>query len=474
MQENVIDKIYIEGEFVTPHGTELFDLFNPATGQVIGQVRLADEVDAEAAVAAAKRALPAWSATSREERIDALRRLQDAVAARLADIREAVVAEYGGPVRNSYLADSTVGAFADMIKTLENFDFTRQLGNATVEMTPIGVAGLIMPWNSDPFFICDKLATALAAGCTAVIKPSEMSATQTQVITEALHAAGLPEGVFNVVTGRGDIVGTTISRHPDIAKISFTGSTEVGKIIMRDASDTLKSVTLELGGKSPSIILDDTNLEEAVTAALGIGFVNSGQACVAGTRILIQENQLHEVLALVTKKVADFPVGDPRDPATAIGPMVSERQWERVQRYIHRGIAEGARIIVGGPDRPEGLPDGYYVRPTVFADVTNDMTIAREEIFGPVLSIITYRDDDHAIEIANDTTYGLHAYVFSTDPARARRVASRLEAGRVSVNGGFEPLSPFGGFKQSGIGREYGTYGLEGFLEPRSVMVSRA
>lgn len=471
MQENVIDKIYIDGEFVTPHGTELFDLFNPATGQVIGQVRLADEVDAEAAVAAAKRALPAWSATSREERTEALRRLQDAVAARLPDIREAVVAEYGGPVRNSYLADSTVGAFADMIKTLENFDFTRQLGNATVEMAPIGVAGLIMPWNSDPFFICDKLATALAAGCTAVIKPSEMSAAQTQVITEALHAAGLPEGVFNVVTGRGDVVGTTISRHPDIAKISFTGSTEVGKVIMRDASDTLKSVTLELGGKSPSIILDDANLEEAVTAALGIGFVNSGQACVAGTRILVQENQLEEVLALVTKKVADFPVGDPRDPATAIGPMVSERQWARVQRYIHRGVEEGARIIVGGPGRPKGLPGGYFVRPTVFADVTNDMTIAREEIFGPVLSIITYRDDDHAVEIANDTAYGLHAYVFSADPARARRIASRLEAGRVSVNGGFEPLSPFGGFKQSGIGREYGTYGLEGFLEPRSVMV---
>jgi aldehyde dehydrogenase (NAD+) len=471
MQENVIDKIYIDGEFVTPHGTELFDLFNPATGQVIGQVRLADEVDMEAAVAAAKRALPAWSATSREERLDALRRLQDAVAARLADIREAVVVEYGGPVRNSYLADSTVGAFADMITTLENFDFTRQLGNATVEMAPIGIAGLIMPWNSGPFFICDKLATALAAGCTAVIKPSEMSATQTQVMTEALHAAGLPKGVFNVVTGRGDVVGTTISRHPDIAKISFTGSTEVGKIIMRDASETLKSLTLELGGKSPSIILDDANLEEAVTAALGIGFVNSGQACVAGTRILVQENQLEQVLALVTKKVADFPVGDPRDPATAIGPMVSERQWERVQRYIHRGVEEGARIIVGGPDRPEGLPDGYFVRPTVFADVTNDMTIAREEIFGPVLSIITYRDDDHAIEIANDTTYGLHAYVFSADPARARHIASRLDAGRVSVNGGFEPLSPFGGFKQSGIGREYGTYGLEGFLEPRSVMV---
>ncbi|MEO3927672.1 aldehyde dehydrogenase family protein [Micromonosporaceae bacterium B7E4] len=299
-----------------------------------------------------------------------------------------------------------------------------------------------------------------------------MSATQTQVLTEALHAAGLPKGVFNIVTGRGDVVGTTINRHPDIAKISFTGSTEVGKIIMREASDTLKRLTLELGGKSPSIILDDADLEEAVTGALGAGFVNNGQACVAGTRILVQENQLDDVLALMTKKVVtDYPVGDPRDPATGIGPMVSQRQWERVQSYIHRGIEEGARIVVGGPDRPEGLPDGYYVRPTVFAGVTNDMTIAREEIFGPVLSVITYRDEDHAVEIANDTTYGLHAYVFSSHPARARRIASRLEAGRVSVNGGFEQQSPFGGFKQSGLGREYGSFGLEGFLEPRSVML---
>ncbi|MFD0973022.1 aldehyde dehydrogenase family protein [Plantactinospora endophytica] len=468
----MISKIYIDGEFVTPHGTELFDLYNPATGQVIGQVQLADQVDAEAAIAAAKRALPAWSATSREERIDALRRLHDAAAARLEDLREAVGIEYGGPVRNRYLVDSTAGAFADMIKTLETFEFTRQVGNAVVEMAPIGVSGLIMPWNSDAFFIADKLATALAAGCTAVIKPSEMSATQTQVLTEALHAAGLPKGVFNIVTGRGDVVGTTINRHPDIAKISFTGSTEVGKIIMREASDTLKSLTLELGGKSPSIILDDANLEEAVSGALGSGFVNSGQACVAGTRILVQENQLDDVLALITKKVeADHPVGDPRDPATAIGPMVSQRQWERVQSYIQRGVDEGARIVVGGPGRPEGLPDGYYVRPTVFADVTNDMTIAREEIFGPVLSVITYRDENHAVEIANDTTYGLHAYVFSSDPARARRIASRLEAGRVSVNGGFEQLSPFGGFKQSGLGREYGSFGLEGFLEPRSVML---
>ncbi|MEV4810735.1 aldehyde dehydrogenase family protein [Micromonospora avicenniae] len=472
MSNKVINKIYIDGEFVTPHGTELFDLHNPATGQVIGQVQLADEVDTEAAVAAAKRALPAWSATSREERIDALRRLHDAVAARLEDLREAVVVEYGGPVRNAFLVEGVLGAFVHMIKTLEDFEFTRQVGKAVVEMAPIGVAGLISPWNSDAFFIADKLATALAAGCTAVIKPSEMSATQTQVMTEALHAAGLPKGVFNIVTGRGDVVGSTINRHPDIAKISFTGSTEVGKTIMREASGTLKSLTLELGGKSPSIILDDADLEEAVTGALRAGFVNSGQACTAGTRILVQENQLDDVLALITKKVAtDYPVGDPRDPATAVGPMVSQRQWERVQSYIHRGVEEGARIVVGGPGHPDDRPDGYYVRPTVFADVTNDMTIAREEIFGPVLSVITYRDDDHAVEIANDTTYGLHAYVFSGDLARARRIASRLEAGRVSVNGGYEPVSPFGGFKQSGLGREYGSFGLEGFLEPRSVML---
>jgi aldehyde dehydrogenase (NAD+) len=470
MQENVINKIYIDGEFVTPHGTELADLFNPATGKVIGQVQLADEVDTEVAVAAAKRALPAWSATSKEERIDALRRLQAAIAARRDDILEAITLEYGGPVRNSYMVDSTVTPFADMITTLENFDFTRHIGNATVEMAPVGVAGLITPWNSDPFFIADKLATALAAGCTVVIKPSEMSATQTHAMTQALHEAGLPRGVFNIVTGRGDVVGTTITHHPDVAKISFTGSTATGKIIFREAADTLKSLTLELGGKSPSIILDDADLDEAVTGALMSGFVNSGQACVAGTRILVPESRLDEVLAVAKAKMADFPVGDPRDPATAIGPMVSERQWERVQSYIRLGVEEGARIVAGGPDRPEGLADGYYVRPTLFADVTNDMTIAREEIFGPVLSILTYRDEDHAVEIANDTSYGLHAYVFSSDPARAHRIASRLEAGRVAINGGFEPLSPFGGFKQSGIGREYGTFGLEGFLETRAVM----
>jgi len=470
MQDNLIDKIYIDGEFVTPHGTELFDLFNPATGKTIGQVRLADEVDTDAAVAAATRALPAWSATSVHERIAALRRVQDALAARQDELTEAVVTEYGGPVRNTWMATSAVGAFGDMIKTLENFEFTRRVGTATVEMAPIGVAGLISPWNSDAFFIADKTATALAAGCTVVMKPSEMSATQTQVVTRAFHDAGLPAGVVNIVTGRGDVVGSAITRHPGIAKISFTGSTAVGKVILRETAETIKNVTLELGGKSPSIILDDADLEQAVPLALAAGFVNSSQACVAGTRILIPESRKDEVLTALTEKVAEFPVGDPRDPRTAIGPMVSERQWDRVQSYIRRGIDEGARLVAGGPGHPEGLPDGYYVRPTLFADVSNDMTIAREEIFGPVLSVITYHDDDDAVRIANDTAYGLHAYIFGTDRERAFRIASRIEAGRVGINGGLEPISPFGGFKQSGLGREYGSYGLEGFLEPRSVM----
>ncbi len=470
MENHVINQVYIDGEFVTPHGTELFDLYNPATGQVIGQVQLADEVDTEAAVAAAKRALPAWSATSIDERIDALRRLQAAVVAKKDEMWEAAIVEYGAPPRNSWMVDMAISTFSNMITTLETFEFKRQIGKATVEMTPLGVAGLISPWNADAFFICDKLAAALAAGCTAVIKPSELSATQTQVVTRALHEAGLPKGVFNIVTGQGEVVGTMISRHPDVSKISFTGSTAVGKTILRDAAETLKRVTLELGGKSPSIILDDADFQTAVLTALHAGFVNSGQACVAGTRILVPESRLEEVLTIAGALMDNFKPGDPRKDDTGIGPMVSQRQWERVQTYIHRGIEEGARLVVGGPGRPEGLPEGNFVRPTIFADVTNDMTIAREEIFGPVLSILTYRDEDDAIQIANDTTYGLAANIFSTDVERARHLASRIQAGRVGINGAREPLSPFGGFKQSGIGREYGSFGLEAFLEPRTVV----
>jgi aldehyde dehydrogenase (NAD+) len=470
MGNSVIDKVYINGEFVTPHGAELFDLHNPATGEVFGQVQLADEVDTDAAIAAAKAAFPAWSATTVDERIGALKRLQDSVAAKRDELFEAVRTEYGAPARNEWLADSAVGAFAAMITTLETFEFTRKVGNATVQMVPVGVSGLITPWNSNPFFIADKMATALAAGCTVVIKPSELSATQTKVMTEALHEAGLPPGVFNIVTGRGEVVGSAITRHPDVPRISFTGSTGVGKLIFRESADQMKSLTLELGGKSPQIILDDADLEAAMPGVLFSGFVNSGQACVAGTRILAPESRYDEVVAAAVATAAVFPTGDLDDPATAVGPMVSQHQWERVQSYIQKGIDEGARVVAGGPGKPEGFKDGFFVRPTIFADVTNDMTIAREEIFGPVLSILSYRDEDHAVEIANDTEYGLHGYVFSSDPERAKKIASRIQAGRVSINGAYEPMSPFGGFKQSGIGREYGSYGLEGFLESRSIM----
>jgi aldehyde dehydrogenase (NAD+) len=298
-----------------------------------------------------------------------------------------------------------------------------------------------------------------------------MSAIQTQIVTEALHDAGLPAGVFNIVTGYGDVVGATISAHPDIAKISFTGSTVVGKTILRAGAETLKRITLELGGKSPFIVLDDANLAEAVPLALQAGFMNNGQACVAGTRILVPQQRVAEFEMLIRAAATKTPSGNPRDPATVIGPMVSEKQWNRVQRYIRIGIDEGARLVTGGEGRPDGLMSGWFVRPTVFTDVRNDMTIAREEIFGPVLSIIAYRDLEDAIAIANDTTYGLQAYVVSADPARAREVAARIDAGRVLINGlTHDPAVPFGGFKQSGIGREYGTLGLEAYLEPKAVM----
>ena len=299
-----------------------------------------------------------------------------------------------------------------------------------------------------------------------------MSATQTHVLTEALHEAGLPKGVFNIVTGRGDIVGTELSRHPDIMKISFTGSTVVGKTILREAAGTLKRVTLELGGKSPTIILEDADLNQALPMALNAGFLNSGQSCIAGTRILVPESKLQEVVE-TAKGLVDqfFRTGDPRDPATAIGPMVSQRQWERVQDYIRRGIEEGATVAVGGLGRPEGL-DGYFVRPTLFSNVTNDMTIAREEIFGPVLSFITYRDEAEAIAIANDTAYGLQAYVLSSNTEHGRTVASQIVAGRVLVNTlASDPKAPFGGFKQSGLGRENGAFGMEAYLEPKSLLV---
>ncbi|MEM5367851.1 aldehyde dehydrogenase family protein [Paraburkholderia azotifigens] len=469
---HTIDKIYIDGEFVMPHGEEWFDLFNPATERVTGRVRLADAKDARDAIAAAKRAFPAFSRTSKRARIDMLKRMHAAVVAKEDELYEAIVEEYGAPVsRGRWMAQHASNVLSEAAKVLEHYEFTRRAGTAEVVMQPLGVAGLITPWNSNAGFICGKLAAALAAGCTAVIKPSEMSALQTQIVTQALHDADLPPGVFNIVTGRGDSVGAQISSHPDVAKISFTGSTAVGKTILRTGADTLKRVTLELGGKSPVVVVDDADFAQAVPLAIHAGFMNSGQACIAGTRILVPRRRLAEFEALVRDEVGRAQSGDPRDPRTTVGPMVSQKQWERVQRYIRIGIDEGARLIAGGEGRPDGLDTGWFIKPTVFSDVSNDMTIAREEIFGPVLSIIAYGDVEEAIAIANDTNYGLQAYVFSQDKKRAHEVASRIEAGRVLVNTlAHEPAAPFGGFKQSGIGREYGTYGIEAFLEPKAVL----
>ncbi|HDR2893802.1 TPA: aldehyde dehydrogenase family protein [Enterobacter asburiae] len=467
-----IEQIFINGEFVTPHGTERFDLYNPATAQVIGQVRLADEVDAERAIAAARAAFPTWAKTTREERIAALKRMHAAVVARHDALLEAIIEEYGAPSsRSAWMASYPADVIAQAIDALESFAFMTTAGAATVQMTPLGVAGLITPWNSDAGFICGKLAAALAAGCTAVIKPSEMSALQTQIITEALHDAGLPPGVFNIVTGRGDTVGETISRHPDVAKISFTGSTHTGKAILRNAAESFKRVTLELGGKSPTIMLDDVDLTQAVPLVIQAGFMNSGQACVAGTRILVPQSRKAEVEQALAKAVAAVRSGDPRDSATEVGPMVSEKQWQRVQGYIRKGSEEGARLLAGGEGRPEGTQDGWFVRPTLFADVNNQMAIAREEIFGPVLCVIPYRDEAEAIAIANDTDYGLSALVLGSDAGRAQRVAQQIQSGRVLVNTlAHEPKAPFGGFKHSGVGREMGEWGITAFMEPKSIL----
>lgn len=469
----LIDKIYINGEFVTPHGTELFELFNPATEEVIGTVRLADVEDTQRAIAAAKAAFPAWSRTTKAQRITVLKRMHAAVVACEDELLEAIITEYGAPAaRSRWMASYPADVILQAMQTLESFEFEEQVGIARVILSPVGVTGLITPWNSDAGFICNKLATALAAGCTAVIKPSEMSAIQTQIITEALHKAEIPAGVFNIVTGRGDVVGAEISRHPDIAKISFTGSTAVGKGIVESSAATLKRVTLELGGKSPTIILDDADAAKVIPMALMAGFMNSGQACIAGTRILVPQSRLAEFEQAIGQAVANVQSGDPRDQKTEIGPMVSRRQWERVQGYIRLGLEEGARLVVGGEGRPQGMEKGWCVKPTVFTQVNNQMRIAREEIFGPVLVIIPYRDEAEAVSIANDTDYGLNAMVLSGDLQRGIDVAQQIETGRVLVNTlAHEPHAPFGGVKQSGLGREMGKWGLMAYLEPKTLLV---
>jgi aldehyde dehydrogenase (NAD+) len=467
-----IDTIYINGAFTTPHGREPLVLIDPATELETTTVILADEVDAQRAIAAAKAAYPAFSRSSREQRMAWLQRLSEVVAAAEQELVDVMVAEYGGTMAMAQgTARRAAASFAIARRVLEGYQFEREVGGARVVMVPHGVVAMITPWNANIGFIASKLAMAIAAGSTSVIKPSELSAAQTQVLTRVMHEAGLPPGVFNIVTGRGDTVGAEITRHPDIAKISFTGSTAVGKAIARGAVDTMKRMTLELGGKSPTVFLDDADFAKAMPLAAVAAVMNSGQACIAGTRLLVPENRVDEAHQLAVQAFRNLVVGPTGDSRVNLGPMVTRKQYERVQEYIRKGIEEGATLLTGGPGLPVGLERGYFVRPTIFGNVTNDMTIAREEIFGPVLSIIAYRDDDDAIAIANDTPYGLHAYVFGADLARANRVASEIVAGRVFVNGLYDaPEAPFGGFKQSGIGREFGVFGFEEYLEPKAIM----
>jgi aldehyde dehydrogenase (NAD+) len=463
---------YIDGAFIESHGRQVMDIIKPTNGQVIARVTLGDEEDTRRAIVAANRALASFGRTSKEERLRYLRQIRKAVSDHVDDLTTVMIEEYGGVAQFARLiVESGVNAFAAAERGLQELPLTQSWGKTTVTLEPVGVAGLITAWNANALFICLKLASAVAAGCTVVIKPSEMSSLQTRVMVEALNAAELPKGVFNVVTGLGTVVGAEMVRNPEVAKISFTGSVAVGQQIMRDGAATMKRMTLELGGKSPTILLDDAALDKAIPAALTLAFMNSGQACAAGTRLLVPKSRLDEVKRAIRDAMQAFTVGDPADPNVMVGPMASQKQYDRVESYIRKGIEEGAEVLVGGEGHPKGLEAGFFVKPTVFVNVKNDMTIAQEEIFGPVLSVIAYDSEDEAIRIANDSKYGLHSAVIGTDLQRVRRVASQLRAGRVVINNMTDdPQAPWGGFKYSGVGREYGKYGIEAYLEPKAIL----
>lgn len=466
-----ITQHYIGGKFVDSVGQEKFDLVNPATNELIGSVLLGNEEDTRQAIAAAKDAFRTYSLTTPAERAGFLQRFHDAVAARADEHVQALVQEYGGPVQMAqFLVKASCDAILSVKESLNDVPFKKMVGQAEVSLHPVGVAGHITPWNANIMYFCNKAAAALAAGCTVVTKPSEMSALQTQVLMECVDAAALPDGLINIVNGRGDVVGVELTTNPDVAKISFTGSTAVGKSIAARGADTLKRVTLELGGKSAHIVLEDADLNKALPFILQSGFMNSGQACIAGTRILVPESRYDEITTALKHAVEHIKVGLPQEADTAVGPLVSRTQFKRVQGYIETGIQEGAEILAGGPGLPVGLEGGNFVKPTIFVNVTNDMTIAREEIFGPVLCVITYKDEQEAIAIANDSPYGLAGYVSGEDAARAKRVAEQMQTGAVSINAfAHTPFAPFGGVKQSGIGRENGPYGIQSYLEYKTI-----
>jgi aldehyde dehydrogenase (NAD+) len=464
-------KFYIDGQWVDPVRPNTLDVDNPRTEQVSGKISNGSAADVDAAVRAARRAFASWSQTSREERLDVLQAMLAEYQKRAADLADAVSEEMGAPpsLAAGPQVNLGLGHLATAIDVLKNYEFEEQHGATLVVKEPIGVCGLITPWNWPINQIAVKVYPALATGCTMVLKPSEVAPYSAQIFTEIVDAAGVPAGVYNLVYGDGPGVGVAISSHPDIDMVSFTGSTRAGVDVARNAAATVKRVSQELGGKSPNIVLDDEDFAKSVTAGVSVMMMNSGQSCNAPSRMLVPNSRMDEAIAVAREIAGAVKVGDPTNK-TAIGPVASKAQFEKIQGLIQKGIDEGATVVVGGAGRPDGLDTGYYVKPTVFANVANDMTIAREEIFGPVLCILGYDDLDQALEIANDTEYGLAGYVSAADIDKARAVARRIRAGSVAINHAFDMNAPFGGYKRSGNGREWGQFAFDEYLETKAAL----
>jgi aldehyde dehydrogenase (NAD+) len=466
-------QFYIDGQWVDPAKAHDFTVINPANEEPFATISLGSSADVDRAVAAAKRAFESYSETSRDERLAILRRVLAVYQAKMDQMAETISLEMGAPISLSRKAQAPAGLghLAEIVKVLEHFQFEELKGSTLMRKEPIGVCGLITPWNWPMNQIVTKVAPALAAGCTMVLKPSEMAPLSAYLFAQILHEAAVPPGVFNLVNGDGPTVGAAIASHPDVAMVSFTGSTRAGVAVAVAAAPTVKRVTQELGGKSANILLDDADFEKAVPQGVQECFRNAGQSCNAPTRMLVPRSKMAEVVAAARLSAEATKVGDPFTDGISIGPLASKPQFEKVQRLIKVGIEEGATLVAGGPGRPDGFTKGYFVKPTVFAGVRNDMTIAREEIFGPVLCIIPYKDEDDAVRIANDTPYGLSGFVTSGSLERAGRVARRIRSGNVHINGARVDFGGcFGGFKQSGNGREWGEAGLEEFLELKAIM----
>ncbi len=466
-------RFYINGKWIESSTNKTLDVINPATEKAIGPVAMGNREDVDKAVAAALAAFDSYSQTSREERVELLEKIIEQYKARIDDIAATISEEMGAPasLANTEQAPTGLDHFITTLDVLREFKFEENIGSSRVVREPAGVCGFITPWNWPINQIVCKVAPALAAGCTMVLKPSEIAPFNAILFAEVLDAVDMPAGVFNLVNGDGPTVGVALSSHPGIDMISFTGSTRAGIEVARNAAPTVKRVAQELGGKSANIMLDDANFQEAIARDVFLMCTNSGQSCIAPTRMLVPESRMDEAAAIAKAAMEKVKVGDPNAADTTIGPVVSELQFNRIQNLIQTGIDEGAKLETGGTGRPDGLNVGYYVKPTVFSHVTNDMSIAQQEIFGPVLSLIGYADEADAIQIANDTVYGLSGYISSGDPERARAVARRIRTGNVHLNG--TPLDnkvPFGGYKQSGNGRECGQYGLEEFLEVKAIM----